>query len=36
MKTESMVVDVSQDWAVACDLQERFMEVRHAKTQRLR
>jgi sigma-B regulation protein RsbU (phosphoserine phosphatase) len=36
MKTESMVVDVSQDWAVACDLQERFMEVPRAKTQRLR
>lgn len=36
MMTESMVVDVSQDWAMACDLQERFMEVPHAKTQRLR
>jgi len=36
MMTESIVVDVSQDWAVACDLQERFMEVPHAKTQRLR
>ena len=36
MMTESMVVDVSQDWAVACDLQERFMEVPHTKNQRLR
>ncbi|MGI9072805.1 MAG: PP2C family protein-serine/threonine phosphatase [Bryobacteraceae bacterium] len=35
MITDSMVVDVSQDWAVACDLQERFMEVPYAKTQRL-
>jgi sigma-B regulation protein RsbU (phosphoserine phosphatase) len=35
MITDSVVVDVSQDWAVACDLQERFMEVPHAKTQRL-
>jgi len=24
MITESVVVDVSQDWAVACGLQERF------------
>jgi sigma-B regulation protein RsbU (phosphoserine phosphatase) len=36
MMTESMVVDVSQEWAVARDLQERFMKVPHAKTQRLR
>ncbi len=35
MITDSMVVDVSQDWAVACDLQERFMEVPYAKTQGL-
>lgn len=27
MATDSVVVDVSQDWAVACGLQERFMEV---------
>ena len=35
MITESAVVDVSQDWAAACDLQERFMEVPYAKTQGL-
>jgi serine phosphatase RsbU (regulator of sigma subunit) len=33
--TDSVVVDVSQDWTVACGLQERFMEVPYAKTQRL-
>jgi hypothetical protein len=27
MLTDSVVVDVSQDWVAACDLQERFMEV---------
>jgi sigma-B regulation protein RsbU (phosphoserine phosphatase) len=31
----SMVVDVSQDWVAACNLQERFMEVPYLKTQRL-
>ena len=35
MITESVVVDVSQDWVVACGLQERFMEIPYAKTQRL-
>lgn len=35
MITESAVVDVSQDWVVACDLQERFMEVPYAKTRTL-
>jgi sigma-B regulation protein RsbU (phosphoserine phosphatase) len=35
MITESRVVDVSQDWVVACGLQERFMEIPCAKTQRL-
>src|ERR1043166_16777 len=35
MITESVVVDVSQDWVVACGLQERFMEIPCAKTQRL-
>jgi sigma-B regulation protein RsbU (phosphoserine phosphatase) len=30
-----MVVDVSQDWMVACGLQERFMEMVCAKTPRL-
>ncbi|MGH9583790.1 MAG: PP2C family protein-serine/threonine phosphatase [Bryobacteraceae bacterium] len=35
MITDSAVVDVSQDWVLACDLQERFMEVTYAKTQRL-
>jgi sigma-B regulation protein RsbU (phosphoserine phosphatase) len=35
MINESVVVDVSQDWMVACDLQERFMEIRCAETQRL-
>jgi sigma-B regulation protein RsbU (phosphoserine phosphatase) len=33
--TESVVVDVSQDWVVACGLQERFMEIPRAKIQRL-
>jgi hypothetical protein len=27
MITESVVVDVSQDWVAACGLQERFMEI---------
>ena len=35
MITDSMVVDVSQDWVLACELQERFMEVPYAGTQRL-
>jgi phosphoserine phosphatase RsbU/P len=35
MITESRVVDVSQDWVVACGLQERFMEIPCTKTQRL-
>ena len=35
MITESVVVDVSQDWLAACWLQERFMEVPCAQTQRL-
>ncbi len=35
MITQSVVVDVSQDWLVACGLQERFMEIPRAKTQRL-
>ena len=35
MITDSVIVDVSQDWAVACDLQERFMELPCAETQRL-
>jgi len=35
MINESVVVDVSQDWMVACDLQERSMEIRRAETQRL-
>jgi len=35
MITESVVVDVSQDWAAACGLQERFMEIPCAIAQRL-
>lgn len=35
MIPDSVVVDVSQDWAVACEVQERFMEVPYAKTERL-
>ena len=35
MIAESVVVDVSRDWVVACGLQERFMETPCAKTQRL-
>ena len=35
MTTDSVVVDVSQDWAVACGVQERFMEVPRAGTQSL-
>ena len=35
MNTESVVMDVSQDWALACDVQERFMGVPSAKTQTL-
>ena len=34
MITESVVVDVSQDWVAACGLQERFMEIPCAKAQR--
>lgn len=33
MTPEAMVVDVSQDWVVACEIQERFMESPHAPTQ---
>jgi sigma-B regulation protein RsbU (phosphoserine phosphatase) len=35
MINESVVVDVSQDWVVACGLQERFMEFPCTKTPRL-
>jgi phosphoserine phosphatase RsbU/P len=35
MNAECAVVDVSQDWVVACGLQERFMEIPCAQTQRL-
>ncbi|MFZ0960340.1 MAG: PP2C family protein-serine/threonine phosphatase [Terriglobia bacterium] len=28
MTSEAMVVDVSQDWALACDVQQRFMQGR--------
>jgi sigma-B regulation protein RsbU (phosphoserine phosphatase) len=35
MMTKSMIVDVSQDWALACHLQERFLEVPQGKTRRL-
>ena len=35
MITESVVVDVSQDWMAACGLQERFMGIRCAETQGL-
>ncbi|MBV8070734.1 MAG: serine/threonine-protein phosphatase [Acidobacteriaceae bacterium] len=35
MDTESVVVDVSQDWVVACGLQERFMEIPRARSQKL-
>ena len=35
MITESVIVDVSQDWLAACGLQERFMETPSGKTQRL-
>ena len=27
MATESLMVDVTRDWAVACEVQERFMEI---------
>ncbi len=32
MTADSVVVDVSEDWLVACDLQERLMKVPCAKT----
>ena len=35
MTTESMVMDVSEDWAVACDVQERFMDVAPVGTKAL-
>jgi hypothetical protein len=35
MMTESGIVDVSQEWVVACSLQERFMEIPFPTTQRL-
>src|SRR3954453_5314969 len=35
MMTESAIVDVSQEWVVACTLQERFMEIPFPTTQRL-
>ena len=27
MKTDEMIVDISQDWALACDVQEAFMQA---------
>jgi sigma-B regulation protein RsbU (phosphoserine phosphatase) len=35
MIAESVVVDVSQDWLLACDLQERFMQMPDVDKQRL-
>jgi sigma-B regulation protein RsbU (phosphoserine phosphatase) len=35
MTTDPAAVDVSEDWASACQVQERFMEVPCAKTQTL-
>ena len=35
MITDSVLVDVSQDWVVACGLQERFMEIPYAIAERL-
>ena len=35
MTTDALVVDVSQDWAIACELQERFMEHPRSRTQTL-
>jgi sigma-B regulation protein RsbU (phosphoserine phosphatase) len=35
MTTDAMVVDVSQDWLAACDLQERFMQAPCAKIENL-
>jgi sigma-B regulation protein RsbU (phosphoserine phosphatase) len=35
MVSESVVVDVSQDWMAACGLQERFMEIPRTNAQRL-
>ena len=35
MTTDSVIVDVSHDWALACGVQERFMETPRAKTQAL-
>ena len=34
MTTDDMVVDVSQDWVLACDVQQRFMQGL-VRTQRL-
>ena len=31
MTTDDAVVDVSQDWVMACDVQQRFMQVWFAK-----
>lgn len=35
MTSESVMVDVSQDWLAACNLQERFMEIPRAGRQNL-
>jgi phosphoserine phosphatase RsbU/P len=35
MIPEAVIVDVSQDWAAACGLQERFMEIPCATAERL-
>ena len=35
MTADSVIVDVSQDWAVACGVQERFMEVPRAQSRAL-
>jgi sigma-B regulation protein RsbU (phosphoserine phosphatase) len=35
MTTDAMVVDVSQDWVDACDVQERFMQAPYTKIETL-
>src|SRR5262245_37984501 len=33
--TDAAVIDVSQDWAIACDVQERFMQAPRGKMETL-
>jgi hypothetical protein len=35
MTSDALVVDVSRDWAIACDVQQRFMQSLNPAVQNL-